>query len=272
MGSYDVAVVGAGIAGAAAAYFLGSRARVVVLERESQPGYHSTGRSAALFTETYGVASTRALTAASRTFLESPPAGFAEHPILRRRGVLLIGLESDIERMCAQIEAFRAYASGVRSLTPADALAMVPVLNRDRVACAMLEPDAMDIDTHALHSGYLRGARAHGAQIVTDAEVVALARTAKMWRITTRAGTFEAPVVVNAAGAWADEIAQRAGALPLGLVPKRRTALTIDAPPDMDIDAWPMVLDFRETFYFKPDAGRLLLSPADETPSPPADA
>ncbi|MCC6533148.1 MAG: FAD-binding oxidoreductase [Burkholderiales bacterium] len=268
--TFDIAVIGAGIAGAAAAYFLGARARVLVLEQESQPGYHSTGRSAALFTETYGLASTRALTAASRSFLASPPAGFAEHPILTPRGVLLIGQEADRRAMAAQIDAFRSYAPGVRRLEPSEALAMVPILNAARVGCAMLEPDAKDIDTHALHSGYLRGSRAQGATIVLDAEVESIARSAGVWRLTSRAGTFEAPIVVDAAGAWADAVAQRAGLAVLGLVPKRRTAVIIDAAANAA--AWPMVMDLQETFYFKPDAGRLLLSPADETPSPPVDA
>ena len=265
-------MIGAGIAGAAAAYFLGASARVVLLEQEAQPGYHSTGRSAALFTETYGVASTRALTAASRSFLEAPPAGFCEHPLLTPRGVLLIGAESDRAAMESQIAAVQSHAPGVRALTPSEALSLVPAIRPAAVACAMLEPHAMDIDTHALHAGYLRGARAHGIPIVCDAPVEAIARAGAVWRLSTRAGLFEAPVVVNAAGAWADDIARLAGVAPLGLVPKRRTAITIDGPAGTDASAWPMVMDFHETFYFKPDAGRLLLSPADETPSIPCDA
>jgi D-arginine dehydrogenase len=218
------------------------------------------------------VASTRALTSASRRFLESPPAGFCEHPLLSPRGVLLIGAGPDRAAMASQIDAFRAHAPGVRSLTAAEALALVPAIRPDAVDCAMLEPDAMDIDTHALHSGYLRGARAHGAPIVCSAAVETMVRTAGVWRLTTRAGLFEAPVIVNAAGAWADDVARRASLAPVGLVPKKRTAITIDAPGGIDTSAWPMVMDFHETFYFKPDAGRLLLSPADETPSPPCDA
>src|SRR5687768_7958178 len=203
--TFDVAVIGAGMAGAAAAFFLGRHASVVVLEQEAQPGYHSTGRSAALFTETYGVASTRALTSASRNFLESPPDGFCEHPLLRPRGVLLIGEEADRASMSAQVAACRTHAPAVRGLLPSDALALVPVLKPEAVACAMLEPDAMDIDTHALHSGYLRGARARGVEIVCNAAVETIDRAAGAWRLGTRAGGFEASVIVNAAGAWADE-------------------------------------------------------------------
>ncbi len=270
--AHDIAIIGAGIAGAAAAYFISSRAKVIVLEQESQPGYHSTGRSAALFTETYGIASTRAMTAASRSFLQSPPAGFAEQPLLKPRGVVMIGAAGDREDMDAQVRAFQVHAPRVRSITPEEAVSLVPVLKRDNVACALIEPDAMDIDTHALHSSYLRGARANGAEIRTNARVERMERRDAAWRLETAAGVVEAATVLNAAGAWGDEVAALAGLPPLGLVPKRRTAMTIDVPPEIAIDAWPMVVDFRETFYFKPDAGRLLLSPADETPSAPCDA
>ena len=266
----DIAVVGAGIAGAAAAYFISKRARVILLEQESQPGYHSTGRSASLFTATYGVASTRALTAASRAFFEAPPAGFCAHPLLSPRGVLLIGAPADRAAMQAQTEAFRAHAPTVRDLTPAAALELVPVLKPDTVGCAMLEPDAMDIDANALHAGYLRGAREFGTRILCDAGVETIERTGNRWQLTTRAGIFTARIVINAAGAWADDLARRAGIAPLGLTPKRRTAIILDAPAASA--RWPMVIDFHESFYFKPDAGRLLLSPADETPSLPCDA
>jgi D-arginine dehydrogenase len=269
---FDIAIIGGGIAGASAAFFLAGRARVAVIEQESQPGYHSTGRSAALFSETYGVASTHGLTAASRGFLESPPPGFCEHPLLTPRGMLLIGADEDRAAVADQIEAFRVHAPAVRSLSAAEALAMVPELKPEAVACAMLEPDAMDIDAHALHSGYLRGARAQGASIICDAAVERIERLGSRWRLTTRAGVIEAPMLVNAAGAWVDEVARMAGLAPLGIVPKRRTAITIDPPAGIQTAVWPMVMDFRETFYFKPDAGRLLLSPADETPSPPCDA
>ena len=241
-----------------------------MLKQESQPGYHSTGRSASLFTATYGVASTRALTAASRAFFEAPPAGFCAHPLLTPRGVLLIGTHADRAAMQAQTHAFRAHAPTVRDLTPAAALDLVPVLKSAAVGCAILEPDAMGIDANALHAGYLRGARECGTRIFCDAGVDAIERTGNGWQLTTRTGVFTARVVINAAGAWADELARRAGIAPLGLTPKRRTAIILDAPAAAA--RWPMVIDFHESFYFKPDAGRFLLSPADETPSPPCDA
>jgi D-arginine dehydrogenase len=140
------------------------------------------------------------------------------------------------------------------------------------VAGGLLEPDAMDIDVHALHQGYLRGLRARGGSLVCGAEARLLAHDGADWQVETAAGGFAAPVVVDAAGAWADELGRMAGAAPIGLVPKRRTAITFDPPAGLPIDRWPAVIDIDEQWYFKPDAGRLLASPADETPSPPCDA
>jgi D-arginine dehydrogenase len=135
----------------------------------------------------------------------------------------------------------------------------------------MYEPEAMDIDVHALHQGFLRGLKARGGRIVTDAEAHGIARAAGAWRVATPRGEFAAPILVNAAGAWADEVARLAGVPTIGLVPKRRTAFTIEPPAGMAIADWPLVVDVAESFYFKPESGRLLVSPADETPMPPCD-
>jgi D-arginine dehydrogenase len=159
----------------------------------------------------------------------------------------------------------------VRRLDAAEACAMVPVLRPEQVLGAVLEPDAMDIDVHELHQGYLRLLRRRGGRLVTGAEVVSLSHVGDAWTVRTSAGDFVAPILVNAAGAWADVLAGLAGLPPIGLVPKRRTALTIASPAGLDIGGWPMTLDVGETFYFKPDAGRLLVSPADETPVEPCD-
>ena len=259
------------MAGAAAAAHLAADRRVVLLERERQPGYHSTGRSAALFTETYGNRAIRILTGASRAFYEAWADGFAEHPILKPRGALMFAMP-DQERL---LDAARADLSAldprVRRLDAAETRAMVPVLRPDHVIGAVYEPDAMDIDVHELHQGYLRRLRQRGGRIVTDAEVQALAYSSGAWTATTSAGDFTAPIVVNAAGAWADALAALAGLPAIGLVPKRRTVLTIAPPPDIDTSNWPMTLDVSESFYFKPEAGRLLVSPADETPMAPCD-
>jgi D-arginine dehydrogenase len=152
---------------------------------------------------------------------------------------------------------------------------MAPMLRPDYVAGAVWEPDAMDMDVHAIHHGYLKGLRARGGRIVTDAELQSLTRHNGLWHAETRAGPQSAPWLVNAAGAWADAVAALAGLAPIGLVPKRRTAITFDPTPipeQADLPHWPMVCDADETFYFKPEGGRLLASPADETPSEPCDA
>jgi D-arginine dehydrogenase len=159
----------------------------------------------------------------------------------------------------------------IRRLDAAETRAVVPVLRPERVIGAVHEPDAMDIDVHGLHQGYLRLLRRRGGRIVTDAEAVAFARRGGSWTVTTPAGEFAAPIVVNAAGAWADVVAGLAGLPPIGLMPKRRTALTVAAPSGIDSSAWPLTIDVEEQGYFKPDSGRLVVSPADETPMPPCD-
>ena len=278
----DILVIGAGMAGASAAYELSGNASVTVLEQESQPGYHTTGRSAALFTETYGSLAIRTLTSAGRSFMKAPPDDFGEHPLLTPRGTLLVAREDQLGALETAFLQSPATAEPVRRIDTAEAVALNPALNPNYVAAAIYEPAAEDIDVHALHNGYLRGLRRHGGRVVTGAGVQALSREGGVWVAQTRAGRFTAPVVVNAAGAWCDVIAGLAGVRPCGLVPKRRTAFTFDAPtfdgpnfdgPDgLDISAAPATIDIDEQFYFKPESGRILGSPADETPSPPCDA
>ena len=267
----DVIVIGAGMAGASAAYEMAAHHSVLLLEREAQPGYHTTGRSAALFSETYGNRIIRGLTVGSRPFYLAPPDGFATAPLLTPRGTLLIARTDQMDRLAAWAAEAAALVPSVRMLTQAEALAAVPILRPGYVAGAAAEPGAMDIDVNALHQGYLRGARSRGATLVTDATTTALEASAHGWTVTTTAGTWAARMVVNAAGAWADTVAALAGARPRGVQPMRRTALTVDLPSGLDATTWPMVCDLDEDFYFKPDAGRLLLSPADETPMPPCD-
>ncbi len=267
----DFLVVGGGIAGTSAAYFLADRGRVLLLEREDTPGYHSTGRSAALYTETYGNQAIRALTVASGPFFREPPAGFSEYKLLRPRGAMVIAPPEASEQFKTALAAGQRYTPSLRALDRKEALALCPVLEPTWFAFALHEPDAMDMDVHAIHQGFLRGLREKGGRIVVGAEVQALAQRGLRWEVATPAGRFEAAIVVNAAGAWADEVARLAGVPPVGIVPKRRTAFTIDPPAGIDSRAWPMVIDVDETFYFKPESGRLLVSPADETPVPPHD-
>lgn len=269
----DYLVVGAGMAGASAGYELAARGRVVVLERETQPGYHSTGRSAALYTQSYGNATVRALTTGSRDFLQEPPTGFCEQPILTPRGVLYIGRAEQAASLERVADEAGALVVGIQRLDAARARTLVPILRAGALAAGgVLEPNAMDIDIHGLLQGYLRGLVARGGRIVTNTAVTVVERIGGCWQLHTRAGIFAAPVLVNAAGAWCDELAALAGARPVGLVPKRRTVITFDGPKEMEFSHWPMVADADEAFYFKPDADQLLASPADETPSEPGDA
>ena len=265
----DVLVLGAGIAGAAAGYFLAAAgARVTVLEAEDAPGRHATGRSAALYSEYFGPPAVRALTAASRDFLADPPSGFADAPLLSPRGVVTVAVPGAEVEFEAALASARAAPSGAVEIPPAEAARLVPVLRADRYARAMHKPGAMDIDVAALHHGYLRGVRATG-RVVTRARVRTLRRDGVRWRAGTPGGDHTAPVVVDAAGAWADEVALLAGAGPLGLVPHRRTACLVD--PGRDATAWPLLNDVPETFYCKPESGALLVCPADAEPDEPGD-
>ena len=271
MAQVDVLVVGAGIAGASIAHFLAPRARVVVLEREAHPGYHSTGRSAALFSETYGTPQVRALSRASRAFLERPPAGFAEVPILGARGVLMVGGPQDGALLEAELDAMRRIAPEVRRATAAEVLATVPVMRPEATGDGILEPGACDIDVHALHQGFLRGLKAHGGELVCNAGVDAVSRDAHGWTVRAGARAWRAAVLVNAAGAWADALAAMAGVRPIGLQPKRRAAFTFAPPADVDPRRWPAVIALDESWYIKPDAGVLIGSPANADPVEPQD-
>ncbi|NUP77693.1 MAG: FAD-binding oxidoreductase [Nonomuraea sp.] len=268
----DFLIIGGGVAGAAAGYFLAQSGTVTLLERERSPGLHSTGRSAALFSESFGNRAVRALTAASRSFLAAPPSGFADVPLLAPRGVLALcppGGEKPFEEA---LDEGRRAPTPVVEIDAAEALRRCPILRPGRWSRAMLKPAAMDIDVDALHQGFLRGIRARGGQVITSAPVRTLTRGGGVWRAVTDAGEHAAPVVVDAAGAWADEVAALAGARPVGLTPLRRTAFLVDLPGGTDARSWPMVTDVADTFYFKPESGGLLVSPSDATPVAPCDA
>jgi D-arginine dehydrogenase len=266
----DFVVIGAGIAGASVAAELSAQHSVCVLEAEPQPGYHSTGRSAALFSETYGNRVIRGLSRASRQAMFEPESDFGSAPWTTRRGTLFVAPAPDVERL-------RAFASepDVRSrafeIDAAAARALCPALKGDHFVAGLYEPNAADIDVHGLHQAYLRQLRARGGILRTSRRVEAIHRSGSNWVIRAGEEEFTAPILINAAGAWADQIASLASVPPVGLRPLRRTAILVDAPEGRDIGAWPLVIAADETFYFKPDAGRLLLSPADETPTEPCD-
>jgi D-arginine dehydrogenase len=267
----DVLVIGAGIAGASVGFFLAPRCRVVLLEAESQPGYHSTGRSAAMFMESYGTSAVRALTRASRAFYETPPSGFASAPLLTLRGALYVAGADQLAQLETTDAELRPHTPGLQRLDTREVLERVPAMRAGAVAAGLLDPGAADIDVHALHQGFLRGARAAAATLVTDARVLALQPNGDGWHVETAQGRWQARSVVNAAGAWADVVAALAGIAPIGLQPKRRSAFLFDPPPRLPIAAWPCVAGIDESWYFKPDADRLFGSPANTDPVPPHD-
>ncbi len=265
----DIVVIGGGMAGASVAAHLAEFATVRLLEMESQPGYHSTGRSAALFSETYGNHAIRALTGASRQFFYSPPASFCPVPLVRPRSVLVAARSGQGESLQAFID---SEESGRLEAKSADeAVEICPILKRDGLIGAALDRHSADIEVHELHQGYLKLLKSRGGVVSTDARVTALEPHQGGWEIRTPHETVRGGLVVNAAGAWAAAIADMAGAQSVGLNPLKRTACLLDPPPGSHVDAWPMLLDVDEQFYLKPDAGKLLLSPADETPAEPGD-
>lgn len=267
----DFLIIGGGIAGASTGYFLSRHGKVAVLERESHAGYHSTGRSAALYTVAYGTPQVRALTAASRAFFDNPPEGFVEHPILTPRGEMTVDFEGNPEELQRQYDSALASVPEMRLLTADEACAIVPVLRREKVHGAMLDPSAADIDTDSLLQGYLRGIRRNGGSVQLDSEVLEIQRIDDAWEVRCAQQTYRAPVLVNAAGGWCDKIAELAGATPLGLTPKRRAAFLFSPPEDVDSHSWPVLVSLDESFYFKPDAGMLLGSPANADPVEPHD-
>ena len=264
----DIIVIGAGIAGVSAAAELAATARVIVLEREPQPGYHATGRSAAFFLVSYGNAAVRAVTAASETFYRSPPQGFTDVPLLKPRPCIFFG-RPDQHKVLLSLH---NEVPSLQRLTPEEVRESIPIISPDYLEGGLLDETGGDLDVDAILQGFLRRLRDRGGKLYPRREVRNISHGDGLWRVTSGNETFVAPLLVNAAGAWVDDIARLAGLKPLGLQPKRRTAVLIDAPEGRDISDWPLMVNVEEDFYFKPDAGALLLSPADETPSPPCDA
>lgn len=273
MQTHDVLIIGAGIAGASLAWRLARRGRrVLLLEREAQPGTHSTGRSAAMFMQSYGPPGVRALTRASRAFYLSPPPGFADAPLLTPRPALFVVTAAQAPAMEALAGALAASGTVLQRLNAAQLAQAAPALKPGVFDAALLDSDSWDMDVHALLHGFLRGARQAGAQLVLGAAPQAAQWADGAWQVVLSNGdTVRAAVVANAAGAWADEVAALFGAAPIGLQPRRRSAFTFRPPEGEDASAWPMVCDVDEQWYFKPDTGQLFGSPANADPVPPHD-
>ena len=267
----DVVVIGGGMAGASIAAHLAGQCSVRLLEMESQPGYHSTGRSAAVFAELYGNATVRALTRASRAWLFSPPASFSREPLVKPRAVLAFAQANQ----AAALQAFLDSAlpsDELTRLSAADTRQLCPVLRPEGLLGGALSPNTADIDVHQLHQSYLRLLKARNGVVNHDSRVISIERRQDSWSVSTAQDCVCAGIIVNAAGAWASEVGRLAGASEINLQPLRRSACLVDQPLKFDAESWPMVLDVQEQFYFKPESGMLLLSPADETPSTPCDA
>lgn len=262
---YDYVIVGAGMAGVSLAYRLPESAQVLVLERESHAAYHSTGRSAAMFVETYGTETIRALTVAGNDFFSHPPAGFSDQPILLPRGVLYVGTADQRDLLDSQYQDWHEQGLDVSRLSAEEALAMVPCLDPAQLAGALYDGQGQDMDVHALHQGFLKGAQAKGVKLRLDTEVVSAKWDGECWEVQLNAepASLRTRVLVNAAGAWADTLAERCGVQALGIQPKRRSAFLFSPPEGVDHRDWPAVIDIGEEFYFKPDAGMLLGSPAN---------
>lgn len=268
---YDFLVVGGGIAGASAAYELTAHGSVLLLEAESTTGYHATGRSAALFTRNYGGPVVRQINAASAEFFQTPPAGFCDTPLLSPRGSLTVA-SPDHDGGLADLVALSEPGEEVCRIDPKDACELVPFLRPDRIGYAVFEANVTDIDVANLHLAYLKGAKARGAVIMTKQAVAKLSWQASVWSVQTAKDSFSASKVINAAGAWADQIGAMAGARNIGLVPKRRTAIIINAPEGIQCAALPAIDFAGPGAYMKPDAGKLMASPGDATPMEPHDA
>ncbi len=270
--TFDFIVIGAGIAGSSVAAALSAHSRVALIEAEAQPGYHATGRSAALFAPSYGNALFTALTRASGPFLSAPPPHFASRPVLTPRGALYLARPDQLALLRAEVDAMRGGGARIDWLSPDQARALVPALRPGYLAAAAHEPDVRDIDVEVLLRGYLRQALQNGTRLITAAPVAGGTLRAGRWQLALPEEQISGRIVINAAGAWADEMAARLGARPLGLRPLRRSAAIIDAPPGANVSGWPAVFAVDEAFYCKPDAGRLLISPADEEPATAGDA
>jgi len=268
MQSADIIVIGAGIAGSSAAAELAADASVILLDMESQPGYHATGRSAAYFATSYGSTTVQAITASCEQFLLHPPEGFTEIDLLLPRDNMFFAREDQAQSLAA-MQAKNSHLEYVSEKTIRE---RVPVFSPGYLYGGLWDRKGGDLDVDALLQAYIRQFKNRGGRLFNNYEVSRLENVAGQWQVTAGDRQFSAPVVVNAAGGWVEEIARLAGLSSLGIKPFRRTALTIEPPPGVDASGWPEMVDIDEEFYFKPDAGLIMISPADETPTQPVDA
>jgi D-arginine dehydrogenase len=271
--SFDIAVIGGGISGVSVAARLAVDSRVVVLEAEDHLGTHATGRSAALLVESYGTPGMRRLTTLSRSFFEDPPAGFSEAPLSRRRAGIVYASEADVSRLREEFASAMQYAH-VEWLNADEALKLCPLMKLGVCAAAFVEPNALDLDANALLQGFARQVRRKGSEILTTAPVKRAERQSQGWLVEAGEHRITCGVIVNASGAWGDEIAALCGVARRGLQPMRRTAATIGVPNELSVllSTHPFVAPVDNTYYFKPDAGAIMVSLSEEAPSEPCAA
>ncbi len=269
MSDFDIIVIGAGIAGASIATHLSTTHKVAMLDMEDRPGYHTTGRSAASYEPNYGPPPMLAFTRASDAFFRSPPVGFADAPLLTHRDSLFFEAEGQEHHTATLL----ALSSGLEEISEADAKLRFPVLREGYAKRSFLDAQTGDIDVDLLHRGYLKIFKSNGGTLVLNATAESIERKAGSWHVATKkAGAFTAPIIINAAGAWGDVVAKLAGIAPVGLTPKRRSIGIIPVEGHSGFDQWPMVTDTGETWYAKPQSGKLMVSSADATPVDPHDA
>ncbi|CAN7412513.1 FAD-binding oxidoreductase [Rhizobium sp. LjRoot98] len=271
MQTFDVAIIGGGIAGLSLAYFLSPHRSVVVLERETALGYHSTGRSAAEFVLRYNAPEVCQLAAIAKDFFDSPPDGFSDIPLLKQRGGVMIATAEKAKRLGEVFRAEIGFTPELEMLDEQDLLTRLPVLKPGYAAAAFYDPNFWDIEVESLLQGYVKGARRNGTEIRERHAVLSASHDGQAWTIETSSGAVRAKTVVNATGGWADAMAEIFSVEPLGIIPHRRTAITVDLPEGIDISDMPEINEVDEDFYMKPDAGRLFASPADATPCEPGD-
>lgn len=258
----DFIVIGGGIAGISAAARLSELGSVTVLEAEQALGYQASGRSAAMFEENYGNPATVALNKASADYHQSANGGY-----LTPRGFMLVAGPGEEDQFAADVTEL-----GLHPIDIDDAYGRVPILKPETVTLAALHEEARDLDTDRMIQDFARVVRGAGGQVVTKAEVTAIRHTGAGWQVTAGGEVYEAKQLVNAAGAWVDRIAALAGVDPIGIIPKRRSMARLPAPGGHDVTTWPMMMGVGEGWYAKPDAGKLLISPADADPVEPHDA
>ena len=258
---FDIIVIGAGMAGASVAAHLAETRKVLVLEMEERPGYHSTGRSAAMFEPNYGPAPIRALTRAARR-------AFDALGVLTPRETIFFMTEGQDKDFDTLMQA----QAGMHEISISEAHEKYPLLRTSHVRRAILDPGTAEIDVDLLHQHFLKTLKSHGGEIACNNKVESISRGNGIWRVDAAGISFRAPIIVNAAGAWGDVVAAMAGANPVGLQPKRRSMAVMPMPDGHDASAWPMITDAGETWYSKAQSGKLLVSPADATPVDPHDA